>query len=353
MTESLNIRPAVDEDRNQWNEFVYSFPDVPPFCQYEWKGILEQSYRVDSDFYVAEDSNRNIVGLLPLYYTYSLRNTPQLFCLRYGLLGTSKEVRSQLLEYTYEIAQQKKCASVTIPVGFDSFYENKPAEKKYTLMMPLMENVDATWESMRDKTRNMIRKGERGGLTIETGSQNVEDFHSIYASYMKNIGVFFHSLRFFRNILTHLNDRAELICAKLGGEVVGGTILLYGKDIAGYPYQAVTVEHRNMAPIQFMNWEMIKRCHERNVKYLDMGESSEDSPVYQSKINFGAKPYEIFYYSNKKLKPESSQSTDDSEVQSQPKKLSPLHVINTIHEKSPLWLAKYISPWLRQTERII
>jgi hypothetical protein len=349
----MNIRLATSEDQNHWNAFIHTFPGVPPFCRYEWKFIIEGSYRVDTAFYIAEDDKQNIVGLLPLYFTYSLRKTPQMFCLRYGLLGTTNEVRTRLLHYAYEIAKQKKCAAVTVPAGFELFTDEKPVEKKFTLMMPLMENADATWESMRDKTRNMIRKGERAGLSIDIGTHNVEAFHTIYASYMKNIGVFFHSLRFFRNILIHLKDDVELICAKMGDEVVGGTILLYGKDIAGYPYQAVKVEHRNNAPIQFMNWEMIKRCHVRGSKFLDMGESSQGSPVYQSKLNFGANPYEIFYYTNQTKPKDQSNSADNNTEESSPKKLTPLSVINTIHEKSPLWLAKYISPWLRQTERII
>lgn len=353
MTESFNIKLATDHDQSRWNSYIGTFNDVPPFCRYEWKFILEESYRVVTAFYIAEDTNQNIVGLVPLYFTYSLRKIPQLYCLRYGLLATTNEIRAKLLEFAYDLAKEKNCASVTVPAGFDAFYKGKTPEKKYTLLMPLLENVDATWESMRDKTRNMIRKGERAGLVIETGIHNAEAFHSIYASYMKNIGVFFHSQRFFHNILKHLNNDAELICAKLGDVVVGGTIQLYGNDIAGYPYQAVTVEHRNMAPIQFMNWEMIKRCHERNCKFLDMGESSEGGPVYQSKVNFGAKPYEIFYYTNKK-KPDTQTQTDDENSETTPsKKITPLRVINTIHEKSPLWLAKYISPWLRQTERII
>jgi hypothetical protein len=45
-----------------------------------------------------------------------------------------------------------------------------------------------------------------------------------------------------------------------------------------------------------LNWAAMKRCAERGVGILDMGESRKGSPVFQSKANFGGTPRDVFYY---------------------------------------------------------
>lgn len=350
---SYTFIPA--QDQSKWDQYLTGFPLMFPYNYYSWRTVLEESYGIQSHYYLVENEQKQLCGVLPFYIAKTVKGKPQLYGMRYGLIGNDNQVRMAQLRFIQDYVQENRVIHYTVPAGLEAVNDSALSQVKHTLMIPLRENQEETWNSLRDKTRNMIRKGEKAGLSIEAGSHNTGEFYMIYAAYMKSLGVFFHSQKFFDSVLKHLQHNAELICAKLGNEVIGGTLLLYGTNVACYPYQAVKVEHRNLAPVQFMNWDMMKRCHARGMQWLDMGESKVDSPVYQSKINFGANPYELHYYTSDctSINGDASAEPEQDVENSAKSPLSPLSIINWVHQHSPLWFTKRFSPWMRKTGRII
>ena len=259
--------------------------------------------------------------------------------------------------------RERGMVSALVPAGFTPIGVPYDAAIKKTLLLALAGTEEETWESFRDKTRNMIRKGERAGLEIETGWQNVDAFYDIYASYMQAIGVFFHSRNFFVQMGAHLGECAELISAKKDGVVVAAMVILYGGRIASYPFQSASVEHRNLAPNQFLIWDAIKRCIARGIVTLDMGESRVGSSVYKFKTNFGGVPHDLYYYSNqpaaesgpagvKAVEPVGE--TEGGQSGPPPRSaLSPVAILDAVLRKSPFWLSKHIAPRIKNTGRII
>ena len=357
------IRTATDEDRRAWDAFAAKSEATPPYYIYAWKRILESSYRLRTHFFMAVADDGTIRGIFPTYITKTFRGKKNLFGLRYGLLADDEETRVTLYEHAMSFCAEQGVRSALIPAGFQSLEAPYTETIKKTLLLDLAGTEEQTWDSFRDKTRNMIRKAERGGLEIETGWHNVGAFYDIYASYMQAIGVFFHSRSFFVQMGERLGERVELISAKKDGAVIAAMVLLYGGQVASYPFQSAKMEYRKFAPNQFLIWEAIKRCIARGITRLDMGESKVGSSVYKFKTNFGGVPHDLHYYSDKPRVDAPLQAADDenslSETEdvnsAQPAQslLAPAVILDRVLRQSPFWLSKHLAPRIKNTGRII
>jgi serine/alanine adding enzyme len=168
--------------------------------------------------------------------------------------------------------------------------------RQKTVVLRLSVDEERTWRSMRDKSRNMVRKAQRAGLSVTAEPDALSEFHALYADALLRRGVPAHRLSFLRAAVAGLGEKAELLTAQQSGRMVAGMLLVYGQDSAAYPIQAVTDDFRNSGAVQLLNWEAMRRCIRRGLAVLDMGESREGGSVYASKVNFGGQPSEVFYY---------------------------------------------------------
>jgi len=352
----IGIRLASASDRETWDAFVQQFPSVPPYQVYAWKDIIETAYSVPCYFFLAENNEGKLCGTLPTYVTKTFSGKSRLYGLRYGLLGESPTVCQKILSHLQDFCREREIVSSLIPAGFKKLEDMETLSAKTTVLLSLQNTKEETWKSLRDKTRNMIRKGERAGLTVECGFHNLHDFYEIYALHMRHLGVYFHSIRFFENMEQYLKDRIELICAKKAGHIIAGTILLYGKSVASYPFQAHRIEYRNTAPVQLMNWDMMKRCLERQIPFLDMGESKIGSKVYQSKTNFGGEPKELYYYSVHPFSQDFGKGSPRSSVPHDLRHsfgLKFVASVNWLVQRTPLRFSTRLSSWMKSKGRII
>ena len=219
--------------------------------------------------------------------------------------------------------------------------------EKKTIMMELRRDENSVWKSFRDKTRNMIRKAQKSGLTAERGFHNLRPFYNVYASNMLKKGIAIHSFKFFEKISEKMGGDAELIVAKKNGMPIGGTLALFSKDIAIYPFQAASIDSQRFAPNDFMVWETIRSCIDRGISKLDMGESREGGNVYRFKTNFGGKPQDIHYYTI------AGKSEFSEKGQRTKRPRSRLSLKGGILSKSPHWLARNMGAWIKSKERLI
>lgn len=289
----MNIRLATDVDRNRWNAYADS-SDTPPLARYEWRNILEKTYSVATYFFIAQDEQGVVKGICPTYVSKLWGGKSMLYSLRFGLLADDETIRAVLLSHIQQFCYENQIASYLVTSGYVDSISN--ARIKKTIIMKIADEEEELWNSLRNKTRNMIRKAQHAGIHIKRGFENLEEFYRVYVQRMLEKGVPIHRLDFFTNIVKALPDNAELLCAMHERRLVGGLLLLIGKKTSIYPYQASLREGEQLASNQLLIWEAMRYCRERGIAALDMGESTEGSTVYQSKINFGGKPKEVYYY---------------------------------------------------------
>lgn len=291
----MNIRLATDADRLSWNQYVAGLSGIPEL-QYEWKYVLHQSYGVETHFFIAEENNE-ICGVCPVYVITDWKRRKYLYSIKFGLQGTNNSIRERLLVAVHEFCGQHDIRGDFIAAGTIPIQNLYKESIRKTIILNIPATREEAWAGLRNKTRNMIRKSERAGLSLEyNGREYLQEFYDIYAARMLEKGIPIHSYEFFKSMASHFKNSLDLILAKKDSRIIAGILMLRGKDYALYPYQVYRTGFDQYAPTQFLIWEAMKVCINSGISILDMGESKEGSNVYQSKINFGGEPRDVYYY---------------------------------------------------------
>lgn len=333
--------------KDLWNRYVNSVSKYPPMNVFGWKSIIEDAYGLDTIFFIATSDGDKVRGVLPTYIVKDLKRRKRLFSLRFGFMADGDESQKELISYAKECSDKTKVAYSTITSGYDRAYTGHFQElKKKTLIINTDGPEEAIWKGLRDKTRNMIRKAKKSGLDIELGVKNLTGFYSIYVANMVRKGIPVHTLKFFECIFNELGSAAELIAAKDGNRIVGGTLILFSEKAAIYPFQASLPEYKKYAVNDIMVWEAIKLCSKKKVPTLDMGESTEGGNVYRFKQNFGGVPRDIHYYTDE---PQKKDVYYDAGSKSRQKTSFTRKAVSD----SPFWFGKKLGHWIKRRERII
>lgn len=342
----MEIRLAIDNDMERWDAYLDRFSGIPPMNKYAWKGILENTYRIKTYFFIAFNENGKVAGILPSYAAKDIKSRLNLYSLRFGLMANDDACCNAFFEHVKIFCEENKIASDLITSGYKKIDTDCKETVRKTMILNLSGGEEATWQSLRDKTRNMIRKSIKSGLTADRDPGNIKVFYDIYALNMLEKGIPIHNRDFFENIFRKMGNSAEIVVARTGGKIIGGTIVLYSRNAAIYPYQASLTQFHSYAPNQFMVWEAVKSCISRNIPAIDMGESSEGGHVYDFKLNFGAEPRDIYYYSTRSRKEEGPAGSLSH------KKTKPSFSVRVL-SKTPVFLRKRLGLWLKPRRRII
>lgn len=289
----MSIRRAVTGDHDAWDAFLNERTDTPPLNRSAWLAALETSYGVPTACFLAEE-NGAIVGGCPIYIMRDARGRRQLYSLRFGLTAPRADVRDALLEAVCVYAAAEGIAEVTVTSGSDPI-DGDAAFVKRTVALEVTSDADAAWASLRNKTRNMVRKAERAGLRIAEGAQHLDAFYDVYAERMIRKGVAIHSRAFFAALLEKFRGDAALIVVEHAGAVVAGMIICFGPRAAAYPFQVSRPGTEHLAPTPFLTWEAMRRCAVRGVPVLDMGESRAGGAVEAAKLHFGGEAHDVNY----------------------------------------------------------
>jgi hypothetical protein len=294
MTRDIRVRLATEIDRERWNEFVMSRPHGSPLALFEWRDVLAASYGPLLRFWIAE-RGAGVVGILPTYVSKSLR-APTLFSLRHGLVAVDDGVARALLDQAAAEARRLGCRGALITSGLAVHDVGYVTERRLTMVLDVSVGEQALWDRFRQKTRTTIRKGIKGGLTIEWSLGALAVFHAIYSETMASKNVPTLDKKFFDELIDRLKPSARVFVVRKDREPIGAGVLLVLGDFATYAYQGTSARHLNLAPSSFMFWSVAQRCIEEGVRLLDLGESREGSPVFAFKTNFGGTPRALGYY---------------------------------------------------------
>ena len=348
----MKIRLATEADSWLWDEYLDSAPSNAPLNRYAWKEILECSYGVRTRFLIASSDGGDICGVLPTYSTGDFVGTTRVYSLRFGLVADSDDIAKVLLSHLSDLRGENGAASTLVTSGYTKRDTLLQEITKTTVVMDLAESEEAEWRSLRDKTRNMIRKGCASDLVAERGFHNIRAFYDIYCAVMLQKGIPIQSLRFFRTVVETLRAQSELIVAKRDDRVIGGLLILFGKEVAIYPWQCSLPESQQYATNQFLLWEAIKACLQRGIFKLDMGECTEGGSVYRFKKNFGGRSQDIYYYAGE------PPGRAGNGRRSKPARARALGYLNsqigrTLSQRSPHWLRRRVGPLVRARGRIL
>lgn len=120
-----------------------------------------------------------------------------------------------------------------------------------------LSSEDIIWNNITSKNRNMIRKAEKNGVTIEHSHDLAifDDFIRIYNETMDNDNAddyYYFNDSFYESIHKDLNKNYEMFYACYQGKIIAMSIILYCNGMMHYHLSGSLFEFRNLAPTNLL-----------------------------------------------------------------------------------------------------
>ncbi|HUL21097.1 MAG TPA: GNAT family N-acetyltransferase [Thermodesulfobacteriota bacterium] len=182
-------------------------------------------------------------------------------------------------------------------------------EMAFTHLLRLDEiTEESLWENYKKRVRRDVRKAEKSGIRVEEARdlKEVDILFDLYLETMKrNEAYNVWTRKMLYAIHHHLvkKGEAEFLLAKLGGEVIGGMILLFSPETVYYFFAASAQKYLSLCPNDLLVHHGITLTIRQGKKFFDLMTShQEDVALMNFKEKWGADKYPFNFY-GKSLNP--------------------------------------------------
>jgi FemAB-related protein (PEP-CTERM system-associated) len=244
-------------------------------------------------------------GLLPLAYVRSVLFGRFLVSLPYlnygGVIADDESIAHLLIDRAVELADRLDVRSLELrherAVDHPMLVQRPGA--KVHMRRPLPTSVDALWKDLASSVRNQVRKGQKSGLTIAWGGEDLlSEFYDVFSRNMRDLGTPVFGRGLFRATIRTFPDRAEFCVVRLGDVPVAAALLLHGQGVTEVPSASSLRRYNPTCANMLMYWHLLERAVERGQSSFDFGRTTPEGNHYNFKKQWGASsgPAEWQYY---------------------------------------------------------
>ncbi len=326
----MNVRPYTSQDRQAWDSYAAGHPESTHCHLSGWKDVIENTYG-HKTFYLLAEEDAKIVGVLPLVHV----RTPfwgTILCsmpfLNYGgILSDSPQAAQGLLQETVRLASHLGARKIELRQAFPLACQvsSLPApvterEHKVRMVLPLSGSAEAFFGSLKSKLKSQIRRPLKEGMIAKLGGEDlVDDFYTVFARNMRDLGSPVHSAKLFRQIFQHLDagtcpsvQPSGKACSEFGpadrpatvriaviyhsdGPVAAGLVVAF-KEAVEIPWASSLRPYNRFSPNMLLYWCLIEFALKGGYRQFDFGRSTPDEGTYRFKEQWGAGPRPLHWY---------------------------------------------------------
>lgn len=293
------LRVEVARDADVWDATVASRPDATFYHRWGWRRILADIVGHPARYLVARAGDR-VIGALPMVEFRSRlfgRFAVSLPFVNYGgILADDQTTADALVESAVEWARDRQLAHVELR----HLARRAPAwperRHKVTMRLALEAAVDRQWSALDRKVRNLVRKAEKCGLSVEEGGQELlRDFYRVFAHNMRDLGTPVQHRRFFEAVLREFSAEARIFVVRLGAEAIAASLTVSHRGSMEVPWASSLRAHADKAPNMLLYWTMLKAAIAGGHRTFDFGRSTPSEGTYRFKEQWGAKPLPLVW----------------------------------------------------------
>jgi FemAB-related protein (PEP-CTERM system-associated) len=242
--------------------------------------------------------NGRTVGLMNLAFVRSMLFGRFLVSMPYlnsgGALAADARAADALTDRAVELAEQLKVRYLELrhEWALDHRALGHRRSDKVHMRLELPPESAALWGQLNAKVRNQVRKGQKGGFTVDWGGEALlGDFYRVFSQNMRDLGTPAFGRRLFAAILRQFPGRSELCVVRDGQTPVAAALLLHGWGVTEVPSASSLKSYNPKCVNMLMYWSLLERAVSRGQEVFDFGRSSEGSPTFQFKKQWGATPF--------------------------------------------------------------
>lgn len=320
MNEALSVRPFSYADAGAWDAFVNSHSEGALYHLSGWREVIEKTYGHKTYYLIAEKrltegpgkGKAVIEGILPLVHLKHMLFGNSLISMPFvddgGILAGEEAVEAALLS---EAAAQGKCLGAErielrhaalhsifqdVSRRFEA-YAMTTSSHKVRMVLDLPETSEALLSSFKAKLRSQIKKPQKEGLRSHIGgSELLDDFYTVFAVNMRDLGSPVHSKAMIGNTLQTFEPSSRICLVYQEKKPVAGGIMIGFKGILRNLWASSLREYAPLSPNMLLYWAMLSYACEQGYISFDFGRSTPEEGTYKFKAQWGALPIPLYWH---------------------------------------------------------
>jgi len=321
-----------------WDNFLFQ---CPHFCYSNsfWLNIIKKSLGRTTRILVATDGKNNILGGLPLTY-FSNRffgrfavSAP--FVNYGGIITIYKNVAEQLLKEAKKLLKSENLEHIEVREIQNSFEETY-SDKKVSMILKLPEENEILERELGSKLRAQCKRADTYNPEFLIGKlELLDDFYQVFSINMRDLGTPVYPKSLFRHILESPQIHANIALLKINGKAVSCGLLIANGDILEIPWASTLRKANTMNANMGFYRRVLTYAIESGFQYFDFGRSTKGAGTYKFKCQWGATPYQHYWYYLLAPETKTPQLNPDN-----PK----LKLLVSAWKLIPVWITRLIGP---------
>ena len=274
-------------DRKVWDGFISETKPSTFLHAWAW-GEAEKDTGKEIWRFGVYDKSEKLVAIA-LCVLLAARRGKVLICPHGPIIAEhvlAKEVMSSLKNKFLEIAKAKKCDVLRVcPILLDTKenieifknlgFRSAPIHvySELSWMLDIRLGEESLLSGMKKNTRYGIRKAEKDGIEIKSGSakEDFEIFWNLYSKTAERQSFVPFPRRFVEAEFLRFreNDCIKLYFAYYKNKPISTAFIVFGPNSAFYHHGASLHEHGSITPGELLQWTIIKDVKARGLSYYD------------------------------------------------------------------------------------
>lgn len=171
---------------------------------------------------------------------------------------------------------------------------------RHTVAINLDMPIEDIWmKELHTKNRNVIKKGEKEGLTFEADYEfkYLSDFIDLYNATMDKLeatNFYYFDNKYYYRLINTMHNRF-LGVVKHDNQIISAAIFFYSEVYGHYHLSGSDKNALRLTPNNFMIWSAAKELHSKGIKYFHLGGGTTSSDE-DSLLGFKRKYSKSLYY---------------------------------------------------------
>lgn len=313
MIEDLRCINLTPEWEKKYSAFVNAHTGAMFYHTLTYRDLLKEIIDVKENYLLVVDSNEEIQAVLPILLKEGslgvVANSLPFYGSNGGVLEKDPKAFEIMVEYYNQyIANNKNIIASTVvtnPLLPQEKYERLDHQIKDSRIgqftsLDFEDNIEEQlMNSFHYKTRNMVRKAQKQGLTIEIDNTQLEFLKETHIENMLAIGGKPKAAKFFSVFpkLYKANSDYKIYVAKEKDVLISALLVFYYNKTVEYYTPVIVEAYRDKQPLSLLIYQAMKDAANEGYKLWNWGGTwlTQDG-VYRFKSRWGTKDINYFYY---------------------------------------------------------
>lgn len=279
-------------DRKTWDEFVIAYPEKTFLHSWQWgefnRATGEKIWRLG--IY----GNDRLLGVALVIKIVAKRGT-FLFCPHGPLIDWAKQLHfATLIAYCKNLAQKEQAHFIRISPFVHTTWSPMIQTMEGFRPAPIHMHAETTWTldlapteeqllaAMRKTTRNLIRRAEREGVTVQFGIDQhaIDLFYHLHSQTVERQHFVPFSKKYIAEEVKSFAPNSIVVAiARIGEAPIAGAVVPLD-NVAGYYHHGASVPSKIPAAY-LLQWRIIQELKKRGLRYYNFwGIAPTDDPKH-------------------------------------------------------------------------